>query len=112
MPVLGAKIHPAYGVFALTRQEYLDLVAEAPFPEGVGEPVVVDIGTGTGVLAVLMARRGARAVVATDVNPRAVACAADNVRRLGVADRVRVEEADLWPAETLRADVDPVSSPT
>ena len=105
VPALGEKLHPAYGVFAPTRQEYLDLVAEAPFREGVGEPVVVDIGTGTGVLAVLMARRGARAVVATDVNPRAVACAADNVRRLGVADRVRVVEADLWPAEPVRADV-------
>ena len=102
---LGERIHPAYGVFAPTRGEYLDLVAEAAWPEGVREPVVFDIGTGTGVLAAILARRGARDVVATDVNPRAVRCARDNASRLGVADRVRVEQADLWPAEPQRADV-------
>ena len=102
---LGERIHPAYGVFAPTRDEYIDLVAAAPWPDGVDQPVVFDIGTGTGVLAALLARRGAGEVVATDVNPRAVQCAVDNMKRLGAADRVRVEEADLWPAHPQRADV-------
>ena len=105
VPVLGDRIYPAYGVFAPTRDEYLDLVAEAAWPAGVDQPVVFDIGTGTGVLAAMLARRGAREVVATDINPRAVRCAQDNANRLGVADRVRVEEADLWPASPQRADV-------
>lgn len=102
---LGESIHPAYGVFAPTRDEYIDLVAEAAWPEGVDRPLAFDLGTGTGVLAVLLARRGAREVVATDINPRAVRCAIDNADRLGVADRVRVEQADLWPAAPERADV-------
>ena len=102
---LGERIHPAYGVFAPTRDEYIDLVADAAWPSGVDRPVVFDLGTGTGVLAVLLARRGAGDVVATDINPRAVRCAKDNADRLGVADRVRVEEADLWPAAPERADV-------
>lgn len=102
---LGDRIHPAYGVFAPTRDEYIDLVADAAWPEGVDRPVVLDIGTGTGVLAAILARRGARRVVATDINPRAVRCAQDNVDRLGVADRVVVEQADLWPAGDERADV-------
>jgi methylase of polypeptide subunit release factors len=55
------------------------------------------------VLAALLARRGAGSVVATDINPRAVACARSNLHRLGLADRVRVEEADLWPSG--RADL-------
>lgn len=109
---LGARIHPAYGVFAPTRDEYIDLVADAPRPQGVEDPIVWDIGTGTGVLAAVLARRGARQVVASDINPRAVQCARDNVGRLGWADRVDVVEADLWPyddddevGDSRRADV-------
>lgn len=102
---LGARIHPAYGVFAPTRDEYIDLVADAPWPRGIDHPVVLDIGTGTGVLAAVLAQRGAREVVATDINPRAVQCARENVDRFGFADRVHVEEADLWPGNDQRADV-------
>ncbi|WP_314034662.1 class I SAM-dependent methyltransferase [Dietzia sp. CH92] len=110
---LGARIHPAYGVFAPTRDEYIDLIADAPWPDGVDQPVVWDIGTGTGVLAAVLAGRGARAVVASDINPRAVECARDNVRRLGLEDRVTVTRGDLWPGgdddevgyHTGRADV-------
>ena len=102
---LGERIYPAYGVFAPTRAEYIDLVAGAPWPGGVDQPVVFDIGTGTGVLAALLARRGAGEVVATDINPRAVRCAQDNMNRLGATAQVRVEESDLWPSEPERADV-------
>ncbi|MGA6166504.1 methyltransferase [Amycolatopsis magusensis] len=98
VPVLGAKIHPHYGVFAPIRQEYLDLVAEAPVPEGF---TAFDIGTGTGVLAAILARRGARHVIATDVNPRACVCAHENLTRLG--HRAEVQERDLFPAG--RADL-------
>ncbi|MEV8437852.1 class I SAM-dependent methyltransferase [Actinosynnema sp. NPDC051121] len=97
---LGTTIHPHYGVFAPTRQEYVDLVATAPWP---GPATAFDIGTGTGVLAAVLAHRGAATVVATDVEGRAVECARDNVERLGLAGRVRVERADLFPAG--RADL-------
>lgn len=100
VPALGDRIHPDYGVFAPVRSEYVDLVAEAPLPSE--PPVAFDLGTGTGVLAAVLGRRGAR-VVATDINPRAVVCARANIHRLGLAERVTVEEADLWPSG--RADV-------
>ncbi|MFD2796975.1 methyltransferase [Promicromonospora vindobonensis] len=94
---LGERIHPAYGVFSPVRGEYVDLVADAPFPGGDAPVVAFDLGTGTGVLAAVLARRGAGLVVATDINPRAVACARANLHRLGLAERARVVEADLWP---------------
>ncbi|TCO59523.1 methyltransferase family protein [Actinocrispum wychmicini] len=94
VPVLGERIHPHYGVFAPTRQEYLDLVAAAPWPRAT---TAFDVGTGTGVLAVLLAQRGAGQVVATDIQARAVACAQDNVDRLRLADNIRIEQADLFP---------------
>lgn len=100
---LGERIHPAYGVFSPVRGEYVDLVANMPFTGDTAPPVVFDLGTGTGVLAALLAQRGARTAIATDINPRAVACARSNVRRLGLADRVQVVETDLWPSG--RADL-------
>ncbi|MEW2387008.1 class I SAM-dependent methyltransferase [Streptomyces venezuelae] len=100
VPALGARIHPHYGVFSPVRGEYVDLVARAPLPGSGAAPrprTAFDVGTGTGVLAALLARRGVERVVATDINPRAVACARDNVERLGLAGRVEVLGAGLFP---------------
>ncbi|MBB3212372.1 SAM-dependent methyltransferase [Herbaspirillum sp. Sphag1AN] len=95
---LGATIHPYYGVFSPVRGEYLDLVAQAPLPPKATE-LAFDIGTGTGVLAALLVQRGVRKVIATDLNPRALECAADNLQRLGVADRVELTQSDLFPPD-------------
>jgi len=56
-----------------------------------------DIGTGTGVLAAVLARRGIRRVVATDRDPAPLTCARENLERLGLAARVEVVQADLFP---------------
>lgn len=94
---LEAHIHPRHSVFSPVRSEYVDLVAQAPMPEVDGGAEVFDLGTGTGVLAAVLARRGASRVVATDINPRAVDSARENIRRLGLEDRVDVLEANLFP---------------
>lgn len=93
---LNATIHPYYGVFSPVRGEYLDLVAQAPLPPEATE-LAFDIGTGTGVLAALLVQRGVRKVIATDLNARALDCAADNLQRLGVAERVELTQSDLFP---------------
>lgn len=90
----GARIHPHYGVYSPVRGEYLDLVAAAPLPACA---VAFDIGTGTGVLAALLAQRGVAKVVATDMSQRALACARENLERLELAERVELLEADLFP---------------
>ncbi|KAG0189162.1 HemK methyltransferase member 1 [Apophysomyces sp. BC1034] len=92
----GARIYPHYGVFSPVRGEYLDLIAQAPLPDGASE-LAFDVGTGTGVIAALLARRGVRHVVATDVDPRACACARENIARLGLEAQVDVVQADLFP---------------
>jgi methylase of polypeptide subunit release factors len=84
-------------VFAPIRREYVDLVANAPLPAGGAGGTAFDIGTGTGVLAAVLARRGFARVVATDQDPRALACARENVERLGLAQQVDVVHADLFP---------------
>jgi methylase of polypeptide subunit release factors len=92
---LAARIHPHYGVFSPVRGEYIELVAKAPLPADCR--LAFDIGTGTGVLAAVLARRGVARVVATDNDARAIDCAADNIRRLGLASTVEVVAADLFP---------------
>ncbi|GII89983.1 methyltransferase [Sinosporangium siamense] len=94
VPALGSRIHPHYGVFSPVRGEYVDLVAQVPLPS---RSLAFDIGTGTGVLAAVLARRGVRRVVATDRDRRAVACARDNIGRLGLEGRVEVLQTDLFP---------------
>lgn len=102
VPALGAdvRIHPHYGVFSPLRSEYLQLLRDAPLPAAVRQQgaLAFDIGTGSGVIAALLAQRGVASVVATDVSERAVACARENIGRLGLSGQVRVECADLFPA--------------
>jgi methylase of polypeptide subunit release factors len=93
-PPPGNRIHAHYGVFSPVRGEYIDLVAQAPLPATTS---AFDIGTGTGVLAAVLARRGVQRVVATDQDPRALACARENIARLGLQARIDVVEADLFP---------------
>jgi SAM-dependent methyltransferase len=98
IPAIGGRIHPHYGVFAPIRREYVDLVAKAPLPALMASSsLAFDIGTGTGVLAAVLARRGLKRVVATDQDPRALACARENLERLGLASQVVVVQADLFP---------------
>ncbi|QSN61075.1 class I SAM-dependent methyltransferase [Caballeronia sp. M1242] len=90
----GGRIHPYYGVFSPVRGEYVDLIANQPLPS---TSLAFDVGTGTGVLAAVLARRGVERVVATDVDARALACARENIDRLGLRKQVQVVEADLFP---------------
>ncbi|MBL8362720.1 MAG: class I SAM-dependent methyltransferase [Rubrivivax sp.] len=93
-----ALVHPHYGVFSPVRGEYVDLVAQAPLPAGLAaHSLAWDIGTGTGVLAAVLARRGVQQVVATDSDVRALACARENLARLPGGHAVQVIEADLFP---------------
>lgn len=94
IPALGDSIHPHYGVFSPVRGEYIDLVANAPLPD---TRLAFDIGTGTGVLAALLAKRGVERIVATDQDPRALRCARENIDRLGVSGQVELIQANLFP---------------
>ena len=92
------RIHPHYGVFSPVRGEYIDLIASAQLPTALAKKsLAFDIGTGTGVIAAVLARRGVQQIVATDNDPRALACAADNLEQLGVAAKVTLTAADLFP---------------
>ncbi len=97
IPVINNKIFPSYGVFSPIRGEYLDLVDVAPLPAPCH--LAFDIGTGTGVLAAILAHRGVTKIIATDNAHRALDCALNNINLLGLKNNVKLLEADLFPGK-------------
>ena len=98
IPALGKppnnRIFPHYGVFSPLRGEYIDLVANTPIRD---KTLAFDIGVGTGVLSALLVKRGVQRVIATDQDPRALACARESLERLGVMPKVELVDIDLFP---------------
>ena len=92
---LGDRIYPHYGVFSPVRGEYMTLVITTPLP---ATTLAFDIGTGTGILAALLARRGVQRVIATDNDPRAIGCARDNISQLGLGKQISLIQTDMFPA--------------
>ncbi|MGH2459237.1 MAG: 50S ribosomal protein L11 methyltransferase [Chloroflexota bacterium] len=77
----GTGLHP-------TTRRCLEAIEDALRP---GDEVL-DVGTGSGILALAAAALGARRVIATDVDPVAVSAARANVARGALADRIQVIE--------------------
>jgi release factor glutamine methyltransferase len=59
------------------------------------DDTVLDMGTGCGILAVLAAEK-AKSVLAVDVNPYALQCAAKNAENNGVKERIEFRRGDLF----------------
>jgi ribosomal protein L11 methyltransferase len=63
---------------------------------------ILDLGTGSGILAIAAARRWHRKVLATDIDPRAARVAAANARLNGVGGNIRAIKADGWMDKTIK----------
>jgi ribosomal protein L11 methyltransferase len=66
---------------------------------------VIDVGTGSGVLAIAAARLGAGYVAAIDVDPDAIGNARENAARNGVQDVVEAHVGELSSATLPPADI-------
>lgn len=73
------------------------LITPGPAAHRAGRRTAFELGTGTGVLAAVLARRGIDHVMATDISPRALACARENVRRLNLSGRIDVLGPACFP---------------
>ncbi|TCL64285.1 [LSU ribosomal protein L11P]-lysine N-methyltransferase [Hydrogenispora ethanolica] len=80
----GTGTHPTTRLCLLLLQELVKFPLQ-----------VLDVGTGSGILAVSAAKLGAAAVVASDIDPLAVRIAAENAERNGVAGRIACREGNL-----------------
>jgi methylase of polypeptide subunit release factors len=95
VPSLKEQIIPHFGVYSPLRGEYLELAMQAPLPKN--HVQAFDIGAGTGVLSILLAKRGFEKVTASDMDSRAIACAQENIQALGLSEKITVMQVDLFP---------------
>jgi ribosomal protein L11 methyltransferase len=89
-------IDPSTG-FGTGHHETTRLCLQLLQESGVADDVI-DVGTGSGVLAIAAAKLGATSVVAIDEDPDALRNAHENVERNQVADRVILRELQLGVA--------------
>ena len=66
---------------------------------------VMDVGTGSGILAIAAARLGAKDILAIDIDPDAVKVAKENVALNGVEQQVRVVVGDLCKSEAMPCEL-------
>ena len=100
---------PPLVVFSVTRERAADTL---PKPLPLGQALRQTLGnhpfrmvmglyllswTTASILAAVLARRGIKRVVATDQDARALQCATENARNLGLTAAIEVIEADLFP---------------
>ncbi|TVS99777.1 class I SAM-dependent methyltransferase [Amycolatopsis bartoniae] len=85
--VVPPDVMPLSGTSALLGEAVLEEVRE--------DDRVLDVGTGSGVNAILAASKS-RDVVAVDIHPRALEAARENAERNGVADRITVLHSDVF----------------
>lgn len=98
-PVLGYRVHPFYGTYIPARMEHLELFGTWLAKYKGARNRAIDVGTGSGVLALQMAKAGFQQVIATDINPNAIESVARQMRRLPVAPPIELEHADQFGAD-------------
>ena len=66
---------------------------------------VMDVGTGSGILAIAAAKLGAPSILAVDIDPDAVKVARENVHHNRVEQQVRVVQGDLVKSEAMPCEL-------
>ncbi len=90
----GTGTHETTGMCVSLVEEYVK--------EGMD---VIDVGTGTGILAIAAAHMGAKHVLASDIDPMAVRVAKENIEINGFSDVIEAKEGDLLEAAESDANV-------
>ena len=49
------------------------------------------------MIAVLLAKRGIKKIIATDQEPRALVCAKENITSLGLSEQITLSQTDMFP---------------
>ena len=91
MKVPATVFHPRY---FLSSERFADFIGTLQLRG----KTVVDVGTGSGILALAAARAGADNVIAVDINPNAAAAAVENARANGSGERVTAAGMNLLSA--------------
>jgi len=96
IPVLARRLFPFYGTYFPTRFDHIELFDTWLQKYAGPRDLACDIGTGCGVLALLLAQAGFGRVLATDSNANAVESVRRELKRQPVQGEIEVREADLF----------------
>lgn len=103
--IKGYSIDVFYGVFNPSLEytfSTASMLENLPDCEG---KRVLDVGTGSGILALVAAQRGANEVVAVDVSHRAIENAAYNIRDHELSGVISLHQSDIFSGVTGLYDV-------
>jgi ribosomal protein L11 methyltransferase len=98
-PAFGAGTHE-------TTRGCLEAITRLAAQDGFAPERLLDLGCGSGILAIAMAKRWGKPVRAIDHDPMAVETARENAARNGVGDLVEAAEGDALLRETLVGDME------
>ena len=93
-PLFTIIVKPSMG-FGTGHHATTRLVLRAVQQLQIANQTVLDIGCGSGVLAIAAIKLGARSAVGIDIDPDALANATENAALNEIGDRVRFEESDF-----------------
>lgn len=90
----GSGLHETTSMCIKALEKYM--------PEGAA---VLDVGTGTGILAIAAALLGASGCLGIDIDDEAVRVGSENTARNGLADKIDIIKGDLTEGVDYKADV-------
>lgn len=104
IPGFNLKIHPWYGVYFPTRFEHLELFDEWLTKKSVHKEFAYDIGAGSGVLSMLLEKRGFKNIIATDLNDNAIIGLEEEIKR-NKSQHIHPIHGDLFAEQKEQADL-------
>jgi len=105
MAVLGHPLHPFYGAYVPTRTTHLELFGTWISQYAGARERAVDVGTGCGVLALMLVKAGFARVLATDDSPNAIESVRRELGRLPSPNPVDLRLCDLLTQASAPVDL-------
>jgi precorrin-6B methylase 2 len=105
LSVLGHRVHPFFGTYVPTRVEHLELFATWLSQHGGPRARAIDVGTGCGVLALMLCKASFQQVLATDSNANAIESVRRELARLPVRPPIELFHGDLLGPSTEPVDL-------
>jgi len=102
---LDIKLHPFYGTYFPTRFDHLKLFDKWLKKYEGSKQQVIEIGVGSGVLSFQLIQNGFENIFATDTNKNAIIGVAQESKRLGYEENIRLNHGDLFENCDIKADL-------
>jgi len=96
IPVLRNKIHPYYGVYFPTRFEHLELFDNWLKRYTGPKKTTIDVGIGSGILALQLVKHGFQKVFGTDTNPNAIIGLKESMGTTKLSRKIELDFASLF----------------